>query len=775
MTPTALHAVRPASNAPGRTSRLALLGVLLLAAGVRFYALDASSLWSDEGNTWALIQRSFGEIARDAAADIHPPGYYWLLKVWAMPFGNSAASMRAFSALAGVALVAAVYAIGEVIDRHTKRGAVAITAAVIAALNPFQIYYSQEARMYMLLALCGAGLFWALLLWMERERAMLPLHVPISFFVVSGALGLWTHYSFPILLSAAGLAYLWHWRTLLLANRQPTRAITRYTLANLAIVLLFSAWLPTAIDRVLNWPQGGDSVTWLDGAWTTLRIFVFGPLTNLPAPQWPWLVIAAVLPVLGMAALARSHQDAPPLAATLALWLLAPVLLMFALGLFSDAFLKFLLTASPAWALLSAAAPALLPWPRWGSALFGTGALALAIVTLPHYYASPTVRDNYAGVAAYIEAVGDPSNDLVLLNAPGQGDVWRYYAPDLPVIGLPQSRPPDPAATVALLEQSVQDRRHVFALFWATDEADPDQLVESWLDQHAFRGLESWQGNLRFVVYTLPNQLACDEYAPSISFGNAIQLVGQCQPDFPQRVPAGQVAIVGLQWQTQERLSTRYKVTVQLLDARNQVIAQHDAEPAGGSRPTDGWNIATSIADNHGLTIPFGAPPGIYQLIAAMYDPATGQRLPTHTGDAFALGQIEVTRPSRTLPLALIDIQHRVNAPLGPVELVGYSAYKKDHSFAPDTPLQAGDLVHFTLYWQAPDPLPEQWSEDLAFTLTLGNESVHAPLAGGAYPTAQWQPGETIRGEFDLRYDGSGNAPIIDVNGQTRTLRSLPR
>ena len=751
-----------------------LLLILLIAATVRFYALDHSSLWSDEGNTYALIQRSFAAIARDAAADIHPPGYYWLLKLWSMAFGSSAAAMRAFSALTGLLLVAIVYAIGRQLDRLTApRATIGLTAGLLAALNPFLIYYSQEARMYMLLALAGAGLFWALIVWIAREDAGERVTAPVIGFVICGALGLWTHYSFPILLSGAGLAFLWHWRTLLRADHQatsyPTRALTRYVLANVAIVLAFAPWLPTAIDRVLHWPQGGDTIAFSGGVLLTLQTLTFGPLRALPDPLWPWLLVAAMLPLLGIVALARRPQGI-----ALALWLLAPIALMFALGLFSDAFLKFLLTAAPAWALLCAAAPRLLPWPRWGSGLIALGGVALAISVLPTYYTSPTVRDNYAGVAAYIRAVGDPATDVVILDAPGQGDVWSYYAPDVPVIGLPQSRPPDATETIAQLEAALQDRRQVFALFWATDEADPDRLVEGWLDQHAFRGLESWQGNLRFVVYTLPNQLACADFAPPIAFGEAIQLAAQCQPAFPQRVPAGEVALLGLQWQTQQALSARYKVTVQLLDARNQVIAQHDAEPAGGSRPTNTWEVDTPIRDNHGLSIPFGAPPGIYRLIVALYDQDTFARLPTPTGDAYELGTIEVIRPAQALPLAILDIDQRTDAQLGPVTLIGYDAYKKDYSYARETPIQAGDVVHFTFYWQAPAPLPADWPTDLNFTLTLGEQSLTAPLVGGTFPTSEWRAGDFVRGEFDLPYDGSSNMPTLEVNGTSYKLRPLP-
>ena len=79
------------------------------------------------------------------------------------------------------------------------------------------------------------------------------------------------------------------------------------------------------------------------------------------------------------------------------------------------------------------------------------GALILAALTLPAYYADANARDNYAGVAHYVEAVADPATDLVLLDAPGQQEVWSYYDPGVPVLALPAGRPADPDATVAEL------------------------------------------------------------------------------------------------------------------------------------------------------------------------------------------------------------------------------------------------------------------------------------------------------------------------------------
>lgn len=766
-----------------------LLFILLLATGLRFYRLDGSSLWSDEGNTWALLDHSFAQIAQLAAADIHPPGYYWALKIWTTVVGTSAAGMRSFSALCGVGVVFIIYQIGRRVEMNGARGrGLALLAALLAALNPFQIYYSQEARMYMLLTLESAGLFWALLVWQTSQQEETPVDrnsglardrvpsKPALAYLVCGILGLWTHYSFPIVLAAAGLAYLWHiLRTTTQGSRW--RRLLPFVLVNLLIVLAYAPWLPIAVEQIRAWPKGGIEVSTLDGVRLTVQTLLFGPIRPLPAVVWPWLLAAAGVPLIGLIVLRR--QPALP---AIALWLLAPIGLMFGLGLFSDAFLKFLLVASPAWCLVVASA-GIDQRPTSNKQriidhaahiLLPIGALLLAILILPVYYTNPSTRDNYAGVARYIQAVGDPDSDLVLLNAPGQQEVWRYYDPGLPVLALPQQRPPDVQQTLETLALTASTRRTIFALFWATDEADPDQTVEHWLDQQTFKGLESWQGNLRFVTYQLPYQLICIAPSAETILDQRIELVEQCQPAFPQHAVPGEVMLVGLHWQTRVPIEQRYKVSVQLVDSRNQVIAQRDSEPVGGSQPTDAWLPGAIVIDNHGVTIKPGTPPGDYQLIAVLYDPLTGERLNTGVTDQIGLGQVHIVRPTRALPLEIVDMQHRLNQQLGGVKLVGYDAYRKDFAHAPDTPIQTGDLVHFTFYWQAPDPEPNNFPADLHFTLRLGDQTLSTALAGGNYPTSQWQPGELVRAEFDLPFDGQSATPSLQIGDDTSTLKALP-
>lgn len=791
---------------------LALLAILLAAAFLRFYHLDASSLWSDEGNTWAMLGRSYGQIAQAAAADIHPPGYYWLLKLWSSVFGTSAWAMRSFSAAAGVLLVFVVERIGQLLaaERAAKRW-LPLLAALIAAVNPLLVYYSQEARMYMLLALAGAGLFWAMLagrLWScqadaGREQA-LPGR-PASWktilqadrlayvgYVLFAALGLWTHYSFAIVLAAANLAWIVRWAVLriqppLRAPFASWRALGIWIGLNVLALLLFLPWLPTAVARVANWPKGGVAVSWVAGMEDTLRTLLFGPLHATPDALWPWLGLGALLAVLGAAGLYVERRQVEPRfwralsgVLPLVLWLGLPVGLMAGLGLFTDAFLKFLITAVPAWCLLAAGVP-LLTRQRVGRSALGAGVAVLVVgmagMVLPGYYQDAYARDNYKGIAAFVAGRGDAARDLVILDAPGQQEVWRYYDPGLPALALPATRPPSAGEVDAALAAATAGRRNLYALFWATDEADPQRLVETWLDRNAFKALDVWQGNVRLATYALANGLQPVAMDP-VQLGDAVVLAGQAQPvarpGEQQHVAAGDAALVQLQWEVLQDVKQRYKVSVQLLDTADQVAAQRDGEPAGGSRPTDGWRAREQVLDNYALPVPFGTPPGEYRLVAAMYDAQTGQRLTHAGGDSVDLGSVWIDRPPTPVSPNLVPMAQRLDRQLGPVILAGYDAYRRDFAHAPETPLRPGDTAHFVLYWQAPDPLPADWPEDLAVTLRLGDQAVTAPLAGTGYSTGEWKGGEIVRGQYDIPYDGTAARAQVEVAGDSVELAPLP-
>jgi len=442
------------------------------------------------------------------------------------------------------------------------------------------------------------------------------------------------------------------------------------------------------------------------------------------------------------------------------------VILMFALGLYREAYLKFLLVTAPALCLLMACGlTARLPGPSVAGARLVRGLqwmaagviLASSLVALWGAYTDPVhARDDYRGIAAYIEAVGQPG-DLVILNAPGQQEVFGYYYRGLlPVVPLPESRPPDPAQTEAALADHIQPGARVFAVLWATDESDPQRLVEGWLDRRTFKALDSWYGNVRLAVYAAPEQapaapeFVVDAWLKSPETGDEVRLVGSNLLN--ERLAAGDIAQLALFWQVEAQPVQRYKVFVHVLDDGNQIVGQRDAEPGGGAFLTPLWEPGEPVIDYWGVPIHPATPPGRYRVEVGMYNPETGQRLLTTDGEGqIWLEPLVVERPLAAAPTAALGMQHEAGADLGGLVLLGYDLYRLGMEHQLDAPLRPGDLLHVNLYWTTGQPLSGDWGVEIA--VVDAGARVQVQISGqpvGGYPTGQWQAGDLWRGQFTL-------------------------
>ncbi len=124
-----------------------LLLLFIFAFLIRLIALN-QSLWLDEATTAKVISEYgyLGIIKYFSPFDFHPPLFYLLEKFWAGLFGYTEVSLRFPSVLFSLATGYFVYLIG----RKIKNEKVAIWATVLFLFNPLIVYYSQEARMYMM-------------------------------------------------------------------------------------------------------------------------------------------------------------------------------------------------------------------------------------------------------------------------------------------------------------------------------------------------------------------------------------------------------------------------------------------------------------------------------------------------------------------------------------------------------------------------------------------------------------------------------------------------
>ena len=114
-----------------------------------------------------------------------------------------------------------------------------------------------------------------------------------------------------------------------------------------------------------------------------------------------------------------------------------------------------------------------------------------------------------------------------------------------------------------------------------------------------------------------------------IRFGSLAQIAGY---DFTQDAGAKTLR-VRLYWQVLSETQTSYKVFVHVVTPGGQSpAAQHDSVPANGDLPTTAWVHGEYITDEHVIALP-DLPAGPYRVLAGLYDPQSGVRLPAFAAD----------------------------------------------------------------------------------------------------------------------------------------------
>ncbi|MBC7261561.1 MAG: hypothetical protein H5T63_06075, partial [Chloroflexi bacterium] len=303
------------------------------------------------------------------------------------------------------------------------------------------------------------------------------------------------------------------------------------------------------------------------------------------------------------------------------------------------------------------------PGPRYiALSLFVAFVTISSVASLKAYYFDPRyARDDYRSIARYIETV-EGKGDAVLINAPGQIETFTYYYQGhLPLYPLPRQRPLDKTQTEAELTQLVEKHQRIFAILWATDESDPERFIEGWLDEHCYKAIDSWYGNVRLVIYAVPAAPAEQriEHPLSVNLGNQVRLLGYNL--LTKELRPGDILQLTLFWQAIARMNERYKVFTHVIDPYGHLVGQRDAEPGGGAKITTIWQEGEQVIDNYGLLILPGTPPGEYAIEIGMYHLENGQRLPViergqEIGDRVLLQSVHILPAIAPPPVSVLGM-----------------------------------------------------------------------------------------------------------------------
>ncbi len=125
----------------------ALIAIVIVACLLRFQDLTARELWLDESCTSYWVHNF--TLIDDARSPWNEPAhvsYFFLLRWWTRVFGETEWGMRSFSAVVGSLTVGLLGVLAARVANHR----VGLFTAVLALVHPLHIYYSQEARSYVL-------------------------------------------------------------------------------------------------------------------------------------------------------------------------------------------------------------------------------------------------------------------------------------------------------------------------------------------------------------------------------------------------------------------------------------------------------------------------------------------------------------------------------------------------------------------------------------------------------------------------------------------------
>ena len=456
---------------------LALAGVLLLALAIRIAALDARSLWYDEGYSVMLAQHDAGRIiAQTASLDFNTPLHYLLLHVWTRLAGMSEFSARLLSVFAGVITVAlaAPLAILPARCQHRQRAA-RLSAAMLMALSPMLVSLAQEARMYALLA-CLFALCVAQLVHSLRTRAWRSW----TLWAVWNLAAFLTHVIGGVFFAAQALlvAGWWLWRR---------RLHRPQSLMPLGATAFAGVGMGMFVLYILSF---GRSYGVTYAARLDFFSVVAQSLAAMSLPHLEPRLIAPLAAVGGAGILAalslavwRNRGRAMTWVAGVCVTAIVAISAFCAYtGKFGQRY-----PAVVAPLMLAGAGVTLALWPRRAARPAGSALAVLSAVGLLAWHTDPIyLNEDFRGAAARIRQ-SIALDETILLVAGHYWPVFAYYYGGDGWHALPKddvldvTHALDYASTVPALNRALAGKGGAWLLLWQDDVIDPTRLTQALL------------------------------------------------------------------------------------------------------------------------------------------------------------------------------------------------------------------------------------------------------------------------------------------------------
>jgi len=630
----------------------AALFILLIGFSARIALHDYHGLEGDDGVSLSVsLGNDVSTLVRELLAlrmDIHPPLHYILLKGWVGLAGNSLLSLRLMNTLADALAGALLIRIaGRVLNRRT-----ALLAGLLWALSPLLIYATYLIRMYSLMALLASLGMVGIVEAVYRPRWRWLWY---GLTAAAGLAAVYTHIvgtvmliMFGVGIVVSGLARRVHLRDVLIGLGWLVITVI------LSLPYLVPIWEVYRSGRQLGAQY--SSATFSDpisAAASSLTVLL---VHQLWGERLIALIILALF-ALGSALVWRRNGRR-----------VVPLLTMFWVGLAVMGGLawiahiykpRYLAPFVPLTLILLAGMVTGLPRPLSPSPLrsegeprthkintwvVGLGMLLTVLISGAGIFRDldRTLRDDFAAAAQFVEAHERPGDVVIVIPDYGWYPFRYHFHGQSPTYGL-FSRVNIAANFDLGIKPLIEGKTGVWYVLYQADVADPDGLADKWLRERGAIVTEVYPRSIRLIYYDLRPKLdTLPAYAHplDIRFGNVAALRGIYLPvskgsarDDRLHPPSNWVQVI-LYWQTLQP-GANFMPQVRLINPIGEVYGgpiPHENDVLSRSpiptwQPGDIWQVATDLNLNP------QAPPGKYYVEIRVIDPATGQPIPTSTGE----------------------------------------------------------------------------------------------------------------------------------------------
>jgi lipopolysaccharide transport system permease protein len=476
-------------------SKVFVLLIILLGLFLRVYDLGTESLSVDEGTSVHLATSSIPQIIENRSQNNNPPLHFIMLYCWVQLFGQSEYAIRFLSVICGLLAIVMIYKVTDLLFEKST----GLFSAILLSISLFHIRYSQEARGYslmVLLALISMYLFIRLLGCRNIPTLLVG-------YILSSSLLMYTHF-FGLFIVVVQNVYFGGIN--LFSNEKRTLSLMRWIFVQSILAILYIPWIKVLLRQIIVIQEG----YWVPSP--TLRS-IYETLLEYSSESTPLLLYYLVLILVSIFAHKRNVNNTinprllckpyrylwgPSLPKNpqfyLLLWLFIPIILPYAISLFSTPiyYTRYTIVASIAFYILIAKGLRNINNLYLGAFVI-VSIVLYSLSGISEYYSEVT-KQPWRELADYIDSHAQP-DDLLLLNPGGIGsNAFAYYFERDDLIQKPLDLDIDLVteetqlynrASIDDIQTTIEDYNRAWLVSFQTDGTNRS-LIQDKLSEHPY-------------------------------------------------------------------------------------------------------------------------------------------------------------------------------------------------------------------------------------------------------------------------------------------------